>query len=123
MIMKPEASDEELKKVLQQVGLESLLESREGGLDCILGENGLALSGGQKQRIGLAQGLLRGSKVLLLDEVTANVDNKLEDGIRELIRDLQKEQGLTVISISHRKNFLSQADKIYELKDGSLKEV
>lgn len=64
----------------------------------------------------------RGSQVLLLDEVTANIDNKLEDDIRELIRNLQKEQGLTVISISHRMNFLNQADKIYELKNGKLRE-
>lgn len=121
-IMNPDASNEKLEEVLRQVGLENLLDSREGGLDCVLGENGLALSGGQKQRIGLAQGLLRGSQVLLLDEVTANIDNKLEDDIRELIRNLQKEQGLTVISISHRMNFLNQADKIYELKNGRLRE-
>lgn len=120
-IMNPDVSDERLQEVLRQVGLEVLLDSREGGLDCVLGENGLALSGGQKQRLGLAQGLLRGSQVLLLDEVTANIDNKMEEDIRELIRGLQKEQGLTVISISHRMNFLNQADQIYELKDGKLR--
>lgn len=77
----------------------------------------------REQRLGLAQGLLRGSQVLLLDEVTANIDNKMEEDIRELIRGLQKKQGLTVISISHRMNFLNQTDKIYELKDGKLREV
>lgn len=118
-IMNPNASDKEMEEVLCQVGLESLL-SRENGLNCVLGENGMTLSGGQKQRIGLAQGLLRGSQILLLDEVTANVDNKLEEDIRKLIHHLKEERGLTVISISHRINFLDYADRIYELKDGKV---
>ena len=113
------AGEEELKEVLHQVGLTELLD-REDGLDSVLGENGLLLSGGQRQRLGLAQGLLRKCQVLLLDEVTANVDNKSEDNIRELIHQLQKEKGFTVISISHRANFLRQADRIYELNQGKL---
>lgn len=86
----------------------------------MIGENGITLSGGQRQRIGLAQGLLRNSQILLLDEVTANVDAKSEEDIRERIHMLQKERGLTVVSISHRMKFLSHADRIYELKDGNL---
>lgn len=118
--MNPNAFDKEMEEVLCQIGLESLL-SRENGLDCVLGENGMILSGGQKQRIGLAQGLLRGSQILLLDEVTANVDNKLEEDIRKLIHHLKEERGLTIISISHRVNFLDYADRIYELKDGKVR--
>lgn len=119
-MVNPDAEEEELKEVLCKVGLEELL-SRDDELDSLLGENGLLLSGGQRQRIGLAQGLLRNSQILLLDEVTANIDNKSEHDIRKLIHGLQKEKGLTVISISHRMNFLSQADRIYELKDGKLR--
>ena len=118
-MVNPDAGEEELKEVLCQVGLDELL-TRENGLDSLLGENGLMLSGGQRQRLGLAQGLLRNSRILLLDEVTANVDNKSEETIRELVYQLQKEKGLTVISISHRKNFLSQADRIYDLNQGRL---
>ena len=118
-MVNPDAGEEELKEVLCQVGLDELL-TRENGLDSLLGENGLMLSGGQRQRLGLAQGLLRNSQVLLLDEVTANVDNKSEETIRELVYQLQKEKGLTVISVSHRKNFLSQADRIYEINQGKL---
>lgn len=119
-MVRPEATEAELKEVLCQVGLEELL-LREEGIDCVLGENGISLSGGQKQRIGLAQGLLRNSQILLLDEVTANIDNKAEEEIRERIHALQKERGLTVVSISHRMNFLHQADRIYELRDGKLR--
>lgn len=119
LMVKEEASEEELKDVLCKVGLNELL-SREEGLDSILGENGLLLSGGQKQRIGLAQGLLKDSKVLLLDEVTANIDSKAEEEIRNTIAQLQKEKGITILSISHRQAFLDQADRVYEIKDGKI---
>ena len=74
------------------------------------------MSGGEKQRLSLAMGLLRGCKVLLLDEVTSNLDSqttiKLEANLKQLIA-----KGYTIVSISHNKDFLNASDVIYEIKD------
>ena len=69
-----------IKDVLESVGLGEFLVSLEDGLDTELVEGGKNLSGGQKQRIALARGIIREKKVVLLDEITSNLD---KDNSRE----------------------------------------
>lgn len=80
LLANPNATDEQLNATLNQVCLSKFLTQLPNGLDTNIGENGLLLSGGERQKLGLAQGLLRGCKVILLDEVTANVDRDSEGG-------------------------------------------
>lgn len=115
-------SDQELNQVLKKVCLDQLIESLPSGLDTEIGENGIQLSGGEKQRLSLAQGLIRKSSILLLDEVTANIDMATEQIIKKVIKELVQKQGITVISISHRLSFLSDTDRIIYLKDGRIVE-
>ena len=112
------ASDEEMWRALASVGLRKKVESLLKGLDSEIGEEGSLFSGGEIQRLSLAQGLLRGSEILLLDEVTANVDSENEKEIINQLANLVKEQGVTVISISHKASFNEFADHVYTLKDG-----
>lgn len=121
-MVNPTATEDELWKVLAAVRLDVLVQSLENGLDTDIGENGLLLSGGERQRLGLAQGLLRNSEVILLDEVTANVDAKAESAIMHILKDLQKERNITILSISHRVDFLECAQRIVVLSDGQIKE-
>lgn len=80
----PEATDEQLLRVLKQVGLESWVNQR-GGLDSPVGESGALVSGGQAQRIALARAFLADAPVIILDEPTANVDRGVAD---QLMADL-----------------------------------
>lgn len=121
LIVSPESTTSELDEVMDFVGLDEFIKSLPDGLDTYIGENGVQLSGGQKQRLGLAQGLLRKSKILLLDEVTSNVDTVSQDQIKKIIYDLLKQKDITVISISHRIEFLDLADEIAMIEDGSVK--
>lgn len=118
-LVKSDASDSEIRSVLQQVGLLPLIEGLPDGLNTDIGEDGWQLSGGEKQRLCLALGLLKESKILLLDEVTSNLDSANEDGLRKLVQKLHQEQGLTILAVSHSHEFLADCDKVIEIVDGS----
>ena len=91
-------------------------------MDTDIGEDGLLISGGERQRLGLAQGLLRNCEVILLDEVTANIDRSSEKEIKDVLKRLKEEKNLTIITISHRIDFLEYADRIVILENGRIKE-
>ncbi len=122
LLANPRATDEQLDVILRKVCLTDFLARLPHGLDTNIGENGLLLSGGERQKLGLAQGLLRNCKIILLDEVTSNVDRDSEEEIKNILLRLKEENGLTLISISHRMDFLKDTDRIVVLENGKIKE-
>jgi len=87
----------------------------------ILGEKGITLSGGQKQRTAIARALIKKPKVLILDDSLSAVDTKTEDAILKSLRN--DESKVTVIIISHRISTIKDADYIYYIEDGKVKEA
>ena len=122
LLVKPDATDSELMCAINDAGLADFINSLPEKLETYVGEGGVQLSGGQLQRICLAQGLLRESEILLLDEVTSNIDTQVENEIKENIANLMKTRGLTVVSISHRSSFLDKSDLIYVIENGEVTE-
>ena len=116
---KPDASDEALWQVLEQVNLAGFLRN-EQGLDTQLLEKAANLSGGQCQRLALARALLHDSPVYLFDEATSNIDVESENDIMREIHKLA--QTKTVILISHRLANVVKADNIYVLESGRIVE-
>ena len=117
-----DATDEQLNDILKKVSLENFIGTLQDGLNTDIGENGLLLSGGERQKLGLAQGLLRNCEVILLDEVTANLDRVSEEEIKNVLRMIKQERDLTIITISHRIDFLKDVDRIVVLDNGCIKE-
>ncbi|MGM9538620.1 MAG: ABC transporter ATP-binding protein/permease, partial [Candidatus Onthomonas sp.] len=111
----PEAGEEAMWQVLEQVKLADFLRS-EQGLDTCLAEKASNLSGGQCQRLALARALLHDSPVYLFDEATSNIDVESENDIMEEIHRLAKTR--TVILISHRLANVADADQIYVMDGG-----
>jgi iron(III) transport system ATP-binding protein len=82
------------------------------------------LSGGQQQRVALARALVIEPRVLLLDEPLSNLDARLRDEMREEIRRLHQETGLTMVYVTHdQKEALTLADRLAVMADGKLVQV
>lgn len=78
------------------------------------------LSGGEKQRVSIARALANSPKVILADEPTGNLDSKTGQDIVKLLKQINKELGVTVIVITHDASVAKSADRIIKLKDGKL---
>jgi macrolide transport system ATP-binding/permease protein len=78
------------------------------------------LSGGQQQRVAIARALINAPSILLADEPTGNVDSQTAGDIMATITALNREQGLTVILVTHEAEMAAHADRIVTLKDGRL---
>ena len=74
----------------------------------------LKLSGGQQQRVSIARALSYDSKIILADEPTGNLDSDTRDEIMDIFDDL-KEQGICIIIVTHSKEVVQRADKVYAL--------
>ncbi|ASM74708.1 MULTISPECIES: ABC transporter ATP-binding protein [Roseobacteraceae] len=111
--VRPEATDEEIWRAAELVGIDQLVRDRG---DAPLGPKGSQLSGGQKQRIAIARAFLRSAPILLLDEATSALDQRTEEKVREAIWTLS--QGKTTIMVAHRLSTVTHADHIYVLDEG-----
>lgn len=115
-------TEKEIIKVLDFVELNDYINSLPKGIKTDVGEAGKLMSGGEKQRLSIAMGLIRGNKILLLDEVTSALDIKTEEKIVDNLKKLVNE-GYTIVSISHKLDFLKYADIIYTISDGEITKV
>lgn len=115
---KRDVTDEEIFEACKIAHLEKFVDSQINGLDSIIYENGTNLSGGERQRIGIARAVLRDSKIILLDEATANLDAESEKEVLQEIKELSL--GRTLIMVVHRMGLIKDADKIIVLDKGMI---
>lgn len=115
---RPDASDEEIRRVIDDVRLGELVGRLPDGLDTIVGERGYRLSGGEKQRLSIARVLLNDPPVLVLDEATNSLDSESEMAVQGSIAKLMR--GRTTIVIAHRLSTVVAADKILVIENGRL---
>jgi len=78
------------------------------------------LSGGEMQRVAIARALINDPEILLADEPTGNLDTKRSAEIGEILQDLNKKNGLTVILVTHNTELASRAGRIIEMRDGKI---
>ncbi len=109
-----EYTPQEIEAALEQAGLKELVDSLPEGLSAMVEENGKNFSGGEKQRLSLARALLKKSRVLLLDEFTANLDKETAEKIEAQVMGLKD---CLIITVTHRltPDMLSRYDGILDL--------
>ncbi|MBL6996777.1 ABC transporter ATP-binding protein [Desulfobacula sp.] len=78
------------------------------------------LSGGERQRVAIARALLNDPEVLFADEPTGNLDTSTGEAVLELLLKLKKERGITIILVTHEKEYINLADRVINIKDGEI---
>ena len=116
----PEATEADVARALDQVGLTEFVADLPEGLETMIGENGVRLSGGQRQRIAFARALMKGAPIILMDEATSALDSHSEQKLQQAIDGLDSK--VTVIIVAHRLSTVRNADMICVLHDGVVSE-
>ncbi len=106
---KRESTEERVMDLLRQVGLKGMEDRRPN-----------ALSGGQKQRVAVARALIKGPKLVLADEPTANLDSKTSRGVLEVMVEMNKERETTFLFSTHDPMVMEYAHRLLEIRDGRI---
>ena len=114
------ATKEEITLAAKKARIHDFIMSLPKGYETDIGENGGILSGGQRQRISIARAFLKDAPILILDEMTSNVDPVNESLIQDAITELAKNR--TVLVVAHHLKTIQKADQILVFRKGNLLE-
>ena len=114
------ATKEEIIEAAKKARIHDFIMSLPKGYETDIGENGGILSGGQRQRISIARTFLKDAPILILDEMTSNVDPVNESLIQDAITELAKNR--TVLVVAHHLKTIQKADQILVFQKGNLLE-
>ena len=114
------ATKEKIIKAAKKARIHDFIMSLPKGYKTDIGENGGILSGGQRQRISIARAFLKDAPILILDEMTSNVDPVNESLIQDAITELAKNR--TVLVVAHHLKTIQKADQILVFQKGNLLE-
>ena len=106
---RPQAFDENFKDILNMLGISARMHHKPR-----------ALSGGEQQRVAIARAIVNGPAILLADEPTGNLDSKNSDIVLNLLRDLNRRLGQTILMITHNPEAAAYADRSIQMRDGKV---
>ncbi len=107
--MAEEERRERATSLLQQMQMEHRLDHLPG-----------TLSGGEKQRVAIARALINHPKIIFADEPTGNLDSQTGQAIMEILTTLHREQGLSILMVTHDLELSKSADRLLRMQDGAL---
>lgn len=115
------ATEEEMLRAAEVVGLDEIVKSFKDGYDTDVGEGGGKLSQGEKQLVSFARALIKDPAILILDEATSSVDTYQEKRIQDAIEKLL--EGRTSITVAHRLSTIVTSDRILYIHQGRIAEM
>ncbi len=114
-----DAPDADIIETAKLAGAHEMISGLSEGYATQIGDGGGRLSGGQRQRVGLARALYGKPSLIILDEPNSNLDSEGEDALAKCLSQL-KQEGKTVVIVTHKANILSGTDRTLILKDGAV---
>jgi putative ABC transport system ATP-binding protein len=108
----PKESEERATKLLQMLGLGERMHHKPN-----------ELSGGQQQRVAIARSLANNAPIILADEPTGNLDSKTGEFVMSFLEKLCRDEGKTIILITHDLNLVAYADRVVYIKDGKIERI
>ena len=115
-----DATDEEVEAAARAANADAFIRALPQGYETPVGERGLNLSGGQRQRISIARAILKNPRILILDEATSALDTESEKIVQAALDKLM--EGRTSFVIAHRLSTIFDADQIFVIDGGQVKE-
>lgn len=112
-----EVKADKFNEITLKTGVDDFVKKFEKGYDTLISE--VSLSGGQKQLLAFARIMVDDPQVLLLDEITSNIDSHTEEKIQELLKQ-EKGKNKLIIIIAHRLSTIKSADRILMLSEGKI---
>ncbi len=119
-IVRPEATEEEIRQAVWVSAMDEYLQQLPYGLDTVIGESGAGLSEGQAQRLAIARAVLGGAPILLLDECTSALDEQTEKIVLQRLRELPNR---TCIAVTHRPAAIALCDWRLEIDNGKIRTI
>jgi len=119
-IVRPEATEEEIMQAVYVSAMDEFVPQLPRGLDTVLGESGAGLSEGQAQRVAIARAVLGGAPILLLDECTSALDEKIEQTVLTRLKALPDR---TCIAVTHRPAAAALCSWRFEVDEGKIRAV
>jgi ABC-type multidrug transport system fused ATPase/permease subunit len=116
-------SDAVIWSALEDAHIKDCISESDAGLSCVVEDGGKNFSVGQRQLLIMARAILRRSRVVLMDEVTANIDYKTDRLIQQSIRESPALRGATIITIAHRLRTVADSDIIVVIRNGVVAET
>ena len=113
----PEASIQKVQESAYEARMADDIKGFPDGFKTLVGERGITLSGGQRQRTALGRALLVDSKIIVLDDALASVDNKTASAI---LKTIKKQSNKTVLMISHQLSAAASCDRILVMNEGQI---
>jgi len=121
LLAAPDAAPDAVAGVLRTARLDRLVARLPDGLDTLVGHRGVRLSGGERQRVAIARAMLRRPRLLLLDEVTSQLDAVNEAALRDAIADAARIT--TVLVVAHRLSTVALSDRIIVMDGGVVRAI
>ncbi len=120
-LVKPEATDDELREALEAACAMEFVSRLEGGINAVVGERGQGFSEGQNQRLSIARALLADAPVMLLDEATSALDVATEHKVLQQV--IRRNPNKTIIVTAHRPSVISMCSRIYMIDNNTVNSV
>ncbi len=119
-VVKPDASDEEVIRICERLGVHKFISRLPDGYYTDVGEVGKRLSLGERQLIAIARAMLKDARIVIFDEALSGVDTETESSIKSALRELLR--GRTGIVIAHRLSMARDCDRVLVMSDGRVVE-